>query len=305
MKNCVKRIKRQGLRAALGFVLVSIIPQMAQAEIYLYVDKHGKQWLTNERVSGKNVKLIATYGSPAPSKKKKSTSSKKRSRSGNCTYWSDSEIENQTKPYMPWIKAYAKTYSVDEKLIRAVIRQESCFKPNAKSHAGAQGLMQLMPGTADMMGVSNAYDPAQNIKGGAKYLARMLRNFKGDKRLALAGYNAGPGNVIKYKGIPPFKETQHYVVKVMKEYERLAALEKTNRAPKASSSFKEHIARSQGTSSYTKTSTSHSQNYIRSADRQETYYHRGGLVKTANTSSKPQTNRAVDMVNFYASPYEN
>lgn len=302
------RIKQLGL-AALGLSSL-LIGQTVNAEIYLYVDKNGKQWLTNERVSGKNAKLVATYGSPAPSKKKskRSTKSKRKARSGNCTYWSAEEVEAETKPYMPWIKAYAKTYKVDEKLIRAVIRQESCFRVKAKSHVGAQGLMQLMPGTADMMGVKNAYDPAQNIKGGAKYLARMLKNFKGNKRLALAGYNAGPGNVMKYKGIPPFKETQHYVVKVMKEYDRLAKLEKSKSAPKASQNFNAYVATAKQTShqsAFVKTSTaSNSSNYIRSSRKETVYSHQQGGWGFVRASDKVHNTQAND-VDFYASPYEN
>lgn len=110
----------------------------------------------------------------------------------------------------------SKKYNVSTDLLKAVAKAESNFDPKAVSRSGARGVMQLMPKTAEYLGVKDSFDPEQNIMGGAKYLSQMLEKYDGDIKLSLAAYNAGSGNVAKYGGIPPFKETQNYVVKVMK-----------------------------------------------------------------------------------------
>ena len=119
------------------------------------------------------------------------------------------------------IRQAAQTHGVSEGLIKAVMHTESGFNVNARSPVGAQGLMQLMPATARRFNVSNAYDPQQNINAGAKYLAWLMKRFNGNTSLALAGYNAGEGNVQKYGGIPPFRETQDYVRRVSSRYSNL------------------------------------------------------------------------------------
>jgi len=118
------------------------------------------------------------------------------------------------RDYDELINQAANTHNLDPALIRAVIHAESAFKVFALSRSGAMGLMQLMPETAKELGVKNAFKPEQNIDGGAKYLAQMLRRFDGDIDLACAAYNAGPTNVTHYKGIPPYPETQAYVKRV-------------------------------------------------------------------------------------------
>lgn len=119
------------------------------------------------------------------------------------------------------IEAAAARHGVDPSLIKAIIHTESDFNPYARSHAGAQGLMQLMPATADRFGVYNVYDPEANINAGTKYIAWLINRYAHNLSFALAGYNAGEGNVDKYNGIPPFSETQNYVRKVLDRYYNL------------------------------------------------------------------------------------
>lgn len=120
-----------------------------------------------------------------------------------------------TNPFKSMIQSAANQYGLDPTLFEALVETESNFDPSARSKAGAMGLTQLMPSTAQMLGVKNPFDPAQNLQGGAKYLSNLIQQFGGNVEWALAAYNAGPGAVTKYNGIPPYAETQNYVKKIM------------------------------------------------------------------------------------------
>lgn len=124
-----------------------------------------------------------------------------------------------TKEIEDAVTSISAKYNVDANLIKAIIRAESGFNQYAESKAGAQGLMQLMPATARSLGVTNSFDIRQNIDGGTRYIKNKIDQYNGDVRLALAAYNAGPGSVSKYNGIPPYAETQNYIKNVLNYYQ--------------------------------------------------------------------------------------
>jgi soluble lytic murein transglycosylase-like protein len=133
-----------------------------------------------------------------------------------------SNTTTHSRPFSEIIKEASQLYGVDENVINAVIKQESSFNPQAVSSCGAGGLMQLMPSTAKSLGVTDVFDPEQNIIAGTKYLKQKLDEFHGSLPLALAAYNAGSRAVNKYGGIPPYKETQAYVDKIIKSVDHYA-----------------------------------------------------------------------------------
>jgi soluble lytic murein transglycosylase-like protein len=130
------------------------------------------------------------------------------------------EFFAETMPYGQLIHEKSQKYGVDPALVAAVIEQESRFKPRARSQVGARGLMQLMPRTGRWMGAQNLYDPEQNIDAGVRYIKYLNARFNGDLKKTIAAYNAGEGNVKRYQGVPPFRETRQYVKRVMRNYDK-------------------------------------------------------------------------------------
>ncbi len=139
-----------------------------------------------------------------------------------CARYSVSRLDKRAEPYQDAIETYAKRYQVEPAIVKAVIAIESCYNQQALSPKGAQGLMQLIPETAERFGVTDAFDSNENIRGGTRYLSWLANRYQGDKKKILAAYNAGEGKVDEYGGIPPFAETQHYVNNVLAVYSKLS-----------------------------------------------------------------------------------
>lgn len=135
-------------------------------------------------------------------------------------------LAERARPYQAIIEQAAKQYQLPVELVRAVVRTESNYNPRARSYKGAMGLMQLMPATARWLGVEDAYDPVQNVFGGAKFLRLLANRFKGDMVLVIAGYHAGAGAVQKYNGVPPYSTTRAYVKAVMRRFYKYRAARK-------------------------------------------------------------------------------
>jgi soluble lytic murein transglycosylase-like protein len=192
----IARIKR-----TIGIGLLIALPLVAGADIYKYVDKHGRAHLTDEPPHGGYKRLVKTWKG-----------------------WTEAGIayrhvnKNRLR-HTPTIDLVAKRHALPTALIHAVITAESAYDSSAVSRAGAVGLMQLMPGTAQRYGVANRQDPRANVLGGTRYLKDLLGMFDDNLVLALAAYNAGENAVIKYgHKIPPYEETQTYVRRVLKYY---------------------------------------------------------------------------------------
>ncbi len=193
-------------------LLLCAWPLGAQADIYKHVDKDGVIHFSNQpsaRAAGGQLYMR--------------TPDKKKSRAGLTPFAPSDVSPERFSRYDEAIRQAATLYQLPEALVRAVIMVESNFDPRAVSHAGAQGLMQLMPETAARMEIRDSFDPRENIFGGVRYLRVLANLFNGDLELTIAGYNAGEGAVMRHGGIPPYEETQDYVVKVVAYYRRFAA----------------------------------------------------------------------------------
>lgn len=214
-------------------ITMTAIMSNAHANVYAYHGANGERILTDKRIKDKHFKLVKIYKTAKKKQPRKASASKyssvlglstrniAKSKSGAFRCGDKAFILSKRKAYQQTIRTYAKRYGVDEDLVHSVVKQESCFNEKALSRVGAIGLMQLMPATASYLKVKDPWNPEQNIQGGVKYLSKMLKRFKGNKRFALAAYNAGPGKVIKYGGIPPYKETRNYVKKIMADYSKI------------------------------------------------------------------------------------
>ena len=174
-----------------GFFLCLCIP--AEADIYRFRDERGVWHFSNIKSDPRYKIYIRTYDGSKP-------------------------VNQYIKDYDDIIHKASKRYGVDVSLIKAVIKAESDFDQHAVSSKGAQGLMQLMPGTADAMDVDDPFDAKDNIHGGTRYLSLMLGRFKNDMRLALAAYNAGPERVAEFRGVPPYQETRTFIDRVLNYY---------------------------------------------------------------------------------------
>lgn len=194
----------------LAFALVLMLaPRPAAADIFMYKDKNGVTHFTN--IKPKRGKYKRLY------KKGPGKAARKRCKGCDVVPAKDSSRARFSR-YDKFIYGAARLYKIPVALIRAVIESESDYDPRVVSSAGAKGLMQLMPLTAKAMGVTDVYDPRENIYGGTRYLRVMANTFSGNLVLTVAGYHAGPGAVAKYKGVPPYVTTHKYVRVVIRRY---------------------------------------------------------------------------------------
>jgi soluble lytic murein transglycosylase-like protein len=187
-------------------VLAVLLPMLAQAQVYKWVDANGIVTYTNIAPPEGQDYSVLRFPCYASDPK--------------CRAVRWEEVPLNTRSFAEEIRSAAVFNSVDESLIRAIIHAESAYQPDAQSPKGAQGLMQLMPGTQDELQVTDPFDPAANIDGGVRYLARLLDEFDGDVERTAAAYNAGPEAVYRHGGVPPYNETQEYVRRVKILYRR-------------------------------------------------------------------------------------
>ncbi len=203
--------------AVLALVVLGVLPLSASADIYQWTDADGVVHFTNRPTANPTAKVYLKATAAAP------VVAGNVVRPGVTPFApQDRDVTRYTR-YDEYIRQAATLYQIPEQLVRAVMKVESDYDPRAVSYAGATGLMQLMPGTAERMQVKDIRDPRENIFGGVRYLRVLANMFNGDLDLTVAGYNAGEGAVMQYGGIPPYAQTKDYVVKVTSFYRRYRA----------------------------------------------------------------------------------
>ncbi|HDP90133.1 MAG TPA: lytic transglycosylase domain-containing protein [Thioalkalivibrio sp.] len=198
-------LRRSLVALALGTAMATGV---AQAErYYIYKEDDGTTWITDRKLHEPDrYAFQGYYGRPAATR--------------SCHGVTSDILEQRAQLHAPVMRRYARQHGIDELLVKAIITVESCFDTKAVSRVGAEGLMQLMPQTATSLGVTDSFSAHQNIAGGVRYFAEMMERFNNDTTLALAAYNAGPNAVTRHGGIPPYRETQGYVKKVLSYYQR-------------------------------------------------------------------------------------
>ncbi len=221
-----RRIRRRRIlwRIGVGLLVVTGFPSPVSADIYSYKDENGKYRFTNIKPRGRNARKWQLLYKAGPGKASSRKNAKGRN---NDVVPARDRSKDRYHRFDEYIYGASRRYNIPVALIRAVIHSESDFDPRVVSSAGAQGLMQLMPGTAKEMGVENVFDPKENIYGGVRYLRILANRFKGNLLLTIAGYHAGPGAVRKFGGIPPYSTTHRYVRVVVRRYYRYMEQEKT------------------------------------------------------------------------------
>ncbi len=200
-------IKKPAYLAFTHLVLILWMQSIVAADrVYQYTNPDGSTEFSDRKYLDKKLVKITYYGRPTAKV--------------SCYGINSKTMQKRISSITPTINKYAWKHGIQPELVKAVINTESCFDHRAVSRVGAQGLMQLMPATAQELGVKDSFDPEQNISGGVRYLRKMLDKFDNNTDLALAAYNAGPGAVTKYKGIPPFKETINYIARIKKYWKQ-------------------------------------------------------------------------------------
>ena len=200
-------MKLANLGTAVAVVAGLLGPPAAHAEQWIYMQRQsdGVRSYSDKKPEQGSYAKIKVTGRPTAT--------------ASCAGLTPVSMQARAERYAPLIAKHATAHGVEPTLVSAVVRVESCYDARAVSRSGARGLMQLMPATAIELGVNDSFDPEQNVGGGVRYLARMLKRFNNDVRLALAAYNAGPESVATFKDVPPFPDTQSYVTRILKLYQ--------------------------------------------------------------------------------------